>query len=68
MPLTHVYLPKFSLENHFSLSKPLQELGVKDLFSSSKADLSNLSSASTGLHVTDVLHAASIGAFILYKS
>ncbi|OWA50326.1 putative Leukocyte elastase inhibitor C [Hypsibius exemplaris] len=59
MPLTHVYLPKFSLENHFSLNKPLQDLGVKDIFSPAKADLSGISAA-TGLHVSDVLHAASI--------
>ncbi|OWA50325.1 hypothetical protein BV898_14846 [Hypsibius exemplaris] len=61
MPLTHVYLPKFSLENHFSLAKPLQDLGVKDIFSPAMADLSAACRGHTkSLHVADMLHAASI--------
>jgi serine protease inhibitor len=73
MPLTHCYLPKFSLQKDFSCSKYLQDLGLKDIFSPFKADLGNLSQskrakgASTpGLHVADILHSASIGQFICH--
>ncbi|KAM6135149.1 LOW QUALITY PROTEIN: leukocyte elastase inhibitor-like [Pterocles gutturalis] len=40
-----VYLPRFKLEGTFDLSELLQELGMTDIFTESKADLSAMSSA-----------------------
>ncbi|XP_037375070.1 leukocyte elastase inhibitor A-like [Talpa occidentalis] len=41
----HVHLPKFKLEETYDLSSNLARMGVGDLFSSSKADLSGMTEA-----------------------
>lgn len=55
--LLNLYLPKFKLKEggSFSLKDYLEQLGIKDAFSSLSADFSNIS-VSKKLCVTDVLH------------
>ncbi|NXG56810.1 ILEUB inhibitor, partial [Hemiprocne comata] len=50
-----VYLPRFKLEGTFNLNEVLQEMGVTDIFSESKADLSAMSSAKT-LVLSNIVH------------
>ncbi|XP_022245030.1 leukocyte elastase inhibitor A-like isoform X1 [Limulus polyphemus] len=50
-----VWLPKFKLENMFSLSKILFQMGMEDLFLSGQADLSGITGCSD-LFVDDVVH------------
>lgn len=53
----NLYLPKFKLKEgySFSIKDHLEQLGIKDAFSSLSADFSNIS-VSRKLYVTDVLH------------
>ncbi|XP_047716554.1 leukocyte elastase inhibitor [Prionailurus viverrinus] len=50
-----VYLPRFKLEESYDLNSHLSRLGVKDLFSSSKADLSGMSGA-RDLFISKIVH------------
>nr|XP_009488883.1 PREDICTED: serpin B12-like [Pelecanus crispus] len=50
-----VYLPRFKLEGMFKLNEVLQELGMTDIFSDSKADLSAMS-FSKSLVLSNVVH------------
>uniref|UniRef100_UPI00398EBEA3 leukocyte elastase inhibitor-like n=1 Tax=Pristiophorus japonicus TaxID=55135 RepID=UPI00398EBEA3 len=50
-----VRLPKFKLEDDYELSSPLSSLGMLDLFSDSRADLSGMSEAGH-LFVSKVIH------------
>ncbi|XP_004695046.1 PREDICTED: leukocyte elastase inhibitor-like [Condylura cristata] len=52
-----VRLPKFKLEESYSLQPLLARLGVEDLFTPSKADLSGMTEAS-GLSVSGIIHKA----------
>lgn len=52
-----VALPKFKAEFEASLVKPLNSLGITDVFDSGKANLSKMAKSSNGnLYVSDVLH------------
>ncbi|XP_053287471.1 leukocyte elastase inhibitor-like [Pleuronectes platessa] len=53
----HVHLPKFKLEEDYDLKKPLSELGMTDVFSSSQADLSGMNGG-RDLFVSEVVHKA----------
>ncbi|NXM74385.1 SPB11 protein, partial [Serilophus lunatus] len=50
-----VYLPRFKLEGTFNLNEVLQEMGLTDIFSESKADLSAMSFAKS-LVLSNVVH------------
>ncbi|XP_009883564.1 PREDICTED: leukocyte elastase inhibitor-like [Charadrius vociferus] len=50
-----VYLPRFKLEGTFNLNEVLQEMGMTDIFTESKADLSAMSFAKY-LVLSDVVH------------
>ncbi|NXD87200.1 SPB11 protein, partial [Halcyon senegalensis] len=50
-----VYLPRFKLEGTFNLNEVLQEMGMTDIFTESKADLSAMSSAKS-LVLSSVVH------------
>uniref|UniRef100_A0A8C6INX8 Uncharacterized protein n=1 Tax=Melopsittacus undulatus TaxID=13146 RepID=A0A8C6INX8_MELUD len=50
-----VYLPRFKLEGTFNLNEVLQEMGMTDVFSESKADLSAMSFAKS-LVLSKVVH------------
>ncbi|NXV72714.1 SPB8 protein, partial [Atlantisia rogersi] len=50
-----VYLPRFKLEGNFNLSEVLQEMGMTDIFTESKADLSAMS-FSKSLVMSNVVH------------
>ncbi|NXW95613.1 SPB8 protein, partial [Alopecoenas beccarii] len=50
-----VYLPRFKLEGTFSLNEVLKEMGMTDIFTESKADLSAMSFANT-LMLSNVVH------------
>ncbi|NWW45226.1 SPB11 protein, partial [Pedionomus torquatus] len=50
-----VYLPRFKLESTFSLNEVLQEMGMTDIFTESKADLSAMSFAKS-LVLSNVVH------------
>ncbi|XP_049738411.1 leukocyte elastase inhibitor [Elephas maximus indicus] len=50
-----VSLPKFKLEESYNLNSYLARLGVQDLFSSSKADLSGMSGA-RDLFISKIVH------------
>ncbi|KAM6281306.1 serpin B5 [Porphyrio hochstetteri] len=50
-----VYLPRFKLEGNFNLNEVLQELGMTDIFTESKADLSAMS-FSKSLVMSNVVH------------
>ena len=52
------YIPKFKYEYELNLQKDLEELGVKDIFDKSKADLSKI--ASDNLFINEALHKANI--------
>lgn len=51
----HVKLPRFKLEESYTLNSNLGSLGVQDLFSSSKADLSGMS-GSRDLFISKIIH------------
>ncbi|KAM4835752.1 leukocyte elastase inhibitor [Thomomys bottae] len=51
----NVRLPRFKLEETYVLNSDLARLGVQDLFSSSKADLSGISGA-TDLFISNIVH------------
>ncbi|CAO2595697.1 Leukocyte elastase inhibitor A [Lemmus lemmus] len=51
----HVKLPRFKLEESYTLNSNLGRLGVQDLFSSSKADLSGMS-GSRDLFISKIIH------------
>ncbi|KFO33736.1 leukocyte elastase inhibitor isoform X2 [Fukomys damarensis] len=53
----NVQLPRFKLEKSYSLNDSLAHLGVRDLFSSSKADLSGISRA-RDLSISKIIHKA----------
>uniref|UniRef100_A0A8C5KB39 Serpin domain-containing protein n=1 Tax=Jaculus jaculus TaxID=51337 RepID=A0A8C5KB39_JACJA len=53
----HVRLPRFELEESYILNPALARLGVRDLFDSSKADLSGMSGA-RDLFISKVVHKA----------
>uniref|UniRef100_UPI00358E0B41 antithrombin-III n=1 Tax=Myxine glutinosa TaxID=7769 RepID=UPI00358E0B41 len=58
-----VSLPRFSLEDSFSLKEHLQALGLIDIFSAQDADLSGMlvpDSKHMGLYASDVFHKAFI--------
>ena len=50
-----VYVPKFTLEQNLPLTKLLQALSIRDLFHSSKADLSGINGKKT-LYCSTALH------------
>ncbi|KFP63411.1 Serpin B11 [Cariama cristata] len=50
-----LYLPRFKLEGTFNLNEVLQEMGMTDIFSESKADLSAMSFAKS-LVLSNVVH------------
>ncbi|XP_074003039.1 leukocyte elastase inhibitor-like [Numenius arquata] len=50
-----VYLPRFKLESTFNLNEVLQEMGMTDIFTESKADLSAMSFAKS-LVLSNVVH------------
>ncbi|NXI92534.1 SPB8 protein, partial [Psophia crepitans] len=50
-----VYLPRFKLEGTFNLNEVLQEMGMTDIFTESKADLSAVS-FSKSLVMSNVVH------------
>ncbi|XP_077209581.1 leukocyte elastase inhibitor-like [Paroedura picta] len=50
-----VYLPKFKLEETYDLKSYFSALGVRDVFDSSKADLSGMSGC-RDLHLSKILH------------
>ncbi|XP_010143241.1 PREDICTED: leukocyte elastase inhibitor-like [Buceros rhinoceros silvestris] len=52
-----VYLPRFKLEGTFNLNEVLQEMGMTDIFTESKADLSAMS-FSKSLVLSNVVHKA----------
>ncbi len=54
------YVPRFRLENDFSLAAPLQALGVRDAFSVETADFSGMSDDPEGLFISDVVQKAFI--------
>ncbi|KAL6030827.1 hypothetical protein STEG23_022527 [Scotinomys teguina] len=51
----HVKLPRFKLEESYTLNSNLGRLGVQDLFSSGKADLSGMS-GSRDLFISKIVH------------
>ena len=51
----HVWLPRFKMEDSFSLGEPLASLGIRDLFDQSRADLSGIDKANS-VFVSKVLH------------
>ncbi|XP_031214143.1 leukocyte elastase inhibitor [Mastomys coucha] len=51
----HVKLPRFKIEESYTLNSHLGRLGLKDLFSSSKADLSGMS-GSRDLFISKIVH------------
>nr|XP_021484299.1 leukocyte elastase inhibitor A-like [Meriones unguiculatus] len=51
----HVKLPRFKLEESYTLNSNLGSLGVQDLFTSSKADLSGMS-GSRDLFISKIVH------------
>ncbi|XP_037375065.1 leukocyte elastase inhibitor-like [Talpa occidentalis] len=51
----HVHLPKFKLEETYDLSSHLARMGVEDLFSSSKADLSGMTDT-TDIFISKMIH------------
>ncbi|NWU97671.1 SPB11 protein, partial [Upupa epops] len=53
--MVEVYLPRFKLEGTFNLNDVLQEMGMTDIFSESKADLSAMSSTKS-LFLSNVVH------------
>ncbi|NXU49721.1 SPB11 protein, partial [Turnix velox] len=50
-----VYLPRFKIESTFNLNEVLQEMGMTDIFTESKADLSAMS-FSKSLVLSNVVH------------
>ncbi|KAM4908121.1 serpin B12-like [Sylvia borin] len=52
-----VYLPRFKLEGTFNLNEVLQEMGMTDIFTESKVDLSAMSFAKS-LVLSNVVHKA----------
>ncbi|NWS18048.1 SPB11 protein, partial [Pachyramphus minor] len=50
-----VYLPRFKLEDTFNLNEVLQEMGMTDIFTESKVDLSAMSFAKS-LVLSNVVH------------
>ncbi|XP_055346699.1 leukocyte elastase inhibitor-like isoform X2 [Paramacrobiotus metropolitanus] len=59
MPQTHVYFPKFALESHLGLSKALQSMGLKGLFTpQSNGDLSPAGNGK--LHIVEAIHKAGV--------
>ena len=53
------FIPKFNFEYTLKLKDDLAQLGIKDVFNSEKADLSELCS-SEGEYISDVIHKANI--------
>lgn len=51
----HVKLPRFKLEESYTLNSNLGRLGVQDLFSNGKADLSGMS-GSRDLFISKIIH------------
>jgi len=56
-PEMNLYIPKFKLETKYSLKEPLSRMGITDIFSSSKADLSGINGRKD-LYVNQVKHEA----------
>ncbi|KAM6921219.1 leukocyte elastase inhibitor [Xenentodon cancila] len=52
-----VHLPKFKLEDDYELNEPLAKLGMADVFSAGKADLSGMNGEG-GLFLSTVVHKA----------
>lgn len=52
-----VHLPKFKLEEDYELNDPLAKLGMADVFSGMKADLSGMN-GERGLFLSTVVHKA----------
>lgn len=55
--VVEVYLPRFKLEGTFDLNEVLKAMGMTDIFSESKADLSALSSEKS-LVLSNIVHKA----------
>ncbi|KAK9518816.1 hypothetical protein VZT92_021590 [Zoarces viviparus] len=54
-----VHVPRFRVEDSFSLKEKLQDMGLTDLFSSERASLPGmLEDGSEGLHISDAFHKA----------
>ncbi|XP_020851431.1 leukocyte elastase inhibitor [Phascolarctos cinereus] len=52
-----VHLPKFKMENTYNLNSDLARMGLHDLFTRGKADLSGMS-GSTDLYISKIVHQA----------
>ncbi|CAG5863142.1 unnamed protein product [Menidia menidia] len=52
-----IHLPKFKLEEEYQLNEPLAQMGMTDVFSSAKADLSGMNGEG-GLFLSTVAHKA----------
>ncbi len=53
-----VVLPKFKIEQSFSLIQPLVKLGVRKAFDPGQADFSGMYAGDDRIHISDVLHKA----------
>uniref|UniRef100_A0A8C2Z1H9 Antithrombin-III n=1 Tax=Cyclopterus lumpus TaxID=8103 RepID=A0A8C2Z1H9_CYCLU len=54
-----VHVPRFRVEDGFSVKEKLQDMGLTDLFSSERASLPGmLEDGSEGLHISDAFHKA----------
>ncbi|XP_054458131.1 antithrombin-III [Anoplopoma fimbria] len=54
-----VHVPRFRVEDSFSVKEKLQDMGLKDLFSAERASLPGmLEDGSEGLHISDAFHKA----------
>jgi len=57
MSSVNLYLPRFKVESKFDLDEYLQELGIRDVYSPSKADLSGIN-GQHDLYVSSAKHKA----------
>ena len=57
--LVHAYIPLFKYGSTFGLQEPLEEMGVKNVFSKDDADLSNMIKEE-GAHIDVATHGATI--------
>ncbi len=53
-------IPVFKFQDKLDLVSTLQSIGITDVFSETKADLSNLASDSTGLYIGQAIHQTTV--------